>query len=66
MNAEERIADRGIMTHWAEVGPLNNLVLQTKMKLLNLPHEPVTMEQLDECTKAISKIMQCRKQGLYK
>ena len=66
MPTKHRIADRGLMTHLMELGPLSNLVLQLKKKFLNKPHVPVTMRQLDECTEAIQKIMQCRHRGLYK
>jgi len=65
MNAQ-RIADRGIMTHLVELGPLSTLVLELKKKLLGKQHREITMQDLDECTKAIHKIMQCRHKGLYK
>jgi len=61
-----RIADRGIMTHWHELGPLTRLMLDLRKQSLGKTFDPITPERLDECSKAINQIMQCRKQGLFK
>lgn len=63
----QRIADRGIMTHIQECGVLDTLIIDLKLREMGRePREPITLERLDEATKAIGKIQQCRKQGLYK
>jgi hypothetical protein len=61
-----RIADRGIMTHLAELGPLNALLLDLKKQKLGYAFEAITDERLEECSKAVAKIMQCRKPGLMR
>lgn len=61
-----RVAERGIMTHWHEVGVLNQLLLDLRKQLLGYEFSPITQERLDECCNAISKIMQCREKGLWK
>jgi hypothetical protein len=61
-----RVADRGIMTHLFELGPLTALMLDLRKQSLGKPFNPITVERLDECSKSIQKIMQCRQKGLYK
>lgn len=63
---DARIGERGMMAHWMEVGPLNTLVLRAKLRELGRPHEPITMELLEECTKSIGTIMQCRKPAVFR
>ena len=62
----ERIANRGQMTHWHEIRCLNELLLDLRKQSLGYDFNPVTPERLDECCKAVSKIMQCREKGLWK
>lgn len=61
-----RISERGIMTHLEEVGPLTSLLIDLKKQQLGYDFAPITMERLEECSKAIAKIMQCRKPGLMR
>jgi hypothetical protein len=61
-----RIAERGIMTHLAELEPLTKLMIDLRKQLLGHPFDPINDERLDECSKAIAKIMQCRTKGLWK
>lgn len=62
-----RIADRGEMTHVIECGHLVRLVIDLKLQLLGREmRDPITMERLDEATKHIGKIQQCRRNGLCK
>ena len=62
----ERIADLGQMTHWAELGPLTQLMLDLRKQALGREFNPITEERLEECSKALNKIMQCREKGLWK
>lgn len=62
-----RVADRGYMKHDQEIGFLTSLLID--LKLIELGREartPITMERLEEATRHVSALMQCRKQGLYK
>jgi len=54
------------MTHLFELGPLTALMLDLRKQSLGKPFNPITVERLDECSKSIQKIMQCRQKGLYK
>jgi hypothetical protein len=55
-----------MMTHLAELGPLNRLMLDLKKQKLGIASEEITMERLEECNKALAKIMQCRSRGLMR
>lgn len=62
-----RIADRGMMTHTVECEHLGSLIVDLKLQLLGKEmREPITMERLNEATKHIGKIQQCRQKGLWK
>lgn len=60
-----RINDHSVMTHLMEVGVLTTLIIDLKKRELGREHTPITMERLDEATKAIGQIQQCRRKGLY-
>lgn len=55
-----------IMTHAEECGTLTGLIIDLKKRELGYEYKPITMARLDEASKAIGKIQQCRKQGLYR
>ena len=55
-----------IMTHMEECRVLTGLIIDLKKRELGREHEPITMERLNEATKAVGTIQQCRKQGLYR
>jgi hypothetical protein len=61
-----RMPDRGEMTHLVELGPLTKLMLDLRKQSLGREFDPITPERLDECSKAIHQIMQCRHRGLCK
>lgn len=61
-----RVADIGEMTHLVELGPITKLMLDLRKQSLGKEFDPITPERLDECSKAIHQIMQCRHRGLYK
>jgi hypothetical protein len=54
------------MTHLVELGPLTKLMLDLRKQSLGKEFDPITPERLDECSKALNQIMQCRKKGLWK
>jgi len=54
------------MTHAEECSMLTWLIIDLKKRQLAREHQPITMERLDEATKAIVKLQQCRKQGLFR
>lgn len=58
--------DGKMMTHSEECCVLTGLIIDLKKRELGREHEPITMERLDEATKAIGAIQQCRKQVLFR
>ena len=54
------------MTHMMECGVLTALIIDLKKRELGREHTPITMERLEEASKAIGTIQQCRKQALFK
>lgn len=55
-----------IMTHAQECSFLTSLIIDLKKRELGREHSPITMERLDEASKTIGKIQQCRKQALFR
>lgn len=56
-------ADRGLPKHGKEIGFLNDLIIDLKLQAIGRQvREPVTMERLEEATKHIGALMQCREQ----
>ena len=45
---------------------LTRLIIDLKKKEMGREHQPITMERLEEATKAIGKLQQCRKRGLFR
>lgn len=63
----QRIADRGYIKHDEEVGFFTSLLIDLKLREMGRePRQPITLERLDQATKHVRTVMQCRKQGLYK
>jgi len=58
--------DGKIMTHMEECGVLIGLIIDLKKRELGREHSLITMERLDEASKQIGKIQQCRKQALFR
>lgn len=54
------------MTHMAECSVLNGLIIDLKKRELGHKYEPITMQRLEDATKALGKIQACRKQGFFK
>lgn len=62
-----RIAERhDIMTHMEECGLLTGLIIDLKKRELGREFKPITMDRLEEASKAIGKIQACRKRGLFR
>lgn len=62
----DRTSDYGEMTHFQEIGCLTKLMLDLKKQKLGYTFDEISEERLEECSKAIHNIMQCRKKGLFK
>lgn len=63
----DRIAKRHeIMTHMEECSLLTALLIDLKKKHLGREYTPITMERLEEASRAVGKIQACRKQGLFR
>lgn len=58
--------DGKMMAHSEECRILTRLLIDLKKKDLGREHAAITMERLDEASKAVGSIQQCRKQGLYR
>ena len=58
--------DGKTMTHMEECGVLTSLLIDLKKRELGREHVPITMERLDEASRAVGKIQQCRKQALFR
>lgn len=54
------------MTHSEECWVLNGLIIDLRKKMLDREHEPITEDRLNEASKAIAKIQQCRKQAIFR
>lgn len=54
------------MTHMEECGLLTALLIDLKKRELGREHTAITMERLDEASKAVGKLQQCRKQALFR
>lgn len=54
------------MAHLEECRVLTSLIIDLKKRELGHEHEPITMERLQEATKQIGNIQQCRKQVLFR
>lgn len=61
-----RTWDGKTMAHMEECGLLTGLIIDLKKRELGREHEPITMERLEDASKAIGGIQQCRKQALFK
>lgn len=62
-----RSADLGEMKHAEDCMVLNRLILDLKKQKLGIDDgEPITMERLNECSKALHNIQQCRIKRFYK
>ena len=66
VNNMKRSADKGIMTHLLEVGPLTKLIFDLRKQALGYESDPITCDRLNECDKCLQQIMRCKTQGLYK
>lgn len=55
-----------VITHSEECSTLTTLLVDLKKRELGREHAPITIARLDEATKAIGKIQQCRQQALFK
>jgi hypothetical protein len=58
--------DGKMMTHAEECSLLTSLIIDLKKRELGREHPPITMERLEEASKVIGKIQQCRKQALFR
>jgi hypothetical protein len=58
--------DGKIMTHSEECSLLTTLIIDLKKRELGRQYEPITMARLEEASKAIGKIQQCRKQAFFR
>lgn len=58
--------DGKTMTHIEECGILNSLLIDIRKQLLGYEHNPITNARLDDCSKALGRIQQCRQQALFK
>lgn len=58
--------DGKVMAHSEECRVINGLLIDLKKREFGHGHDPITVERLDEATKAIGLIQQCRKQALFK
>ena len=58
--------DGKVMAHAEECSVLTTLLIDLKKRELGREFEPITMERLEEASKFVSKIQQCRKQVLFR
>lgn len=58
--------DGKTITHMEECSLLTALLIDLKKRELGREHAQITMERLDEASKAIGIIQQCRKQVLFR
>ena len=49
-----------------ECGLLTGRIIDLKKRELGREYNPITMDRLEEASKAIGKIQACRKQGLFR
>ena len=61
-----REPDRGMMTHMAECSKLTSLLIDLKKREMGLEYDRITMERLEDASKAVGRIQQCRQRGLFK
>lgn len=54
------------MTHSEECGVLTSLLIDLKKREMGLEYTAITTERLDEASKAVGKIQQCRRQALFR
>ena len=66
MSERMRCPDSGIMVHMEECSLLTMLLIDLKKRELGRDYEPISMERLEQATKAVGKIQACRKRGLFK
>lgn len=60
----KRIAnDPGQPCHMAEADYFNKLIIDLKMQILGAPFEPVSMERLEEGTKHVLALDECRRES---
>lgn len=53
--------DGKLMAHAEKCRVLTSLLIDLKKRELGHAHQPITMERLDEATRAVGGIQQCRK-----
>jgi len=59
--------DLGHLKHSEAIGYFNNLIIDLKLQTLGKePREPFTMERLDEATRHVQKLMECREKVRYR
>jgi hypothetical protein len=62
----QRIADDiGVGNHDEAADYFSRLIIDLKKQLLGHDHDPITMERLNEGTKHVSSIMDCRRPSRY-
>jgi hypothetical protein len=68
MSEHKRIGDnRGFIKHNDEISFFTDLIIDLKLQVLGREmRQPITMERLDQGTKHVGKLMQCRERGLCK
>lgn len=54
------------MTHSEDCGLLTQLLIDLRKRELGREYEPITSERLDELSKAVGRIQQCRTQALFR
>lgn len=54
------------MTHAQECSVITSLLIDLKKRELGHEYAPITMGRLDEASKAVGLIQQCRKQALFR
>lgn len=57
--------DPGIANHGEAIDFFNQLILDLKKKMHGFPHEEITAERLDQGTKHVGELMQCRSQSKF-
>ncbi len=58
--------DGKIMTHMEECRVLTGLIIDLMKRELGREYVPITMERLEEASKAIGTVQQCRKQAFFR
>ena len=53
--------DLGIMNHSEAVGFFNRLIIDLKLRELGEPHDPITIERLQEASTHVRDIAECKR-----